>query len=511
MMKKEKNARLKKKNANKGNNMQGNNVVYTNSGIPIKISKKMGLGYIIASLFFFFNPDINIIDIFPDVFGYMLLCAGLSKLSFINSEFEEAAARFKKMIFVSLGKLVAFITLFGVFNESERTFGFLLFTFSFMVLDLIFLLPATKSMFEGFVQLTRKYKSHVAYDKEDCSETDKKSYIEKIYRFTMVFFVLKAVLRTLPEFIALTISEYTENSFIMYMYEFINVYRMLGAIVVLAVGIVWLRRSYKFFVRLSRETDFVQNMREEFAEKIKTREGVFIKKAIKTALILFGLGALLSVDFHIAIDLETVSVPILSIYEITINLIPDFMSALCFLVSALMLRHYVKFNKRLVLVSSIYMAISLIASALKVYFAVTYGSYSAVNYVSSAFSLFYVICTSTIIENIAFVAMIVAFYMFMKELIYTYTGYIPSRIDNTTEQLIDSAHKELSNQFFVVIIFAVISAITASIFDFMLIERTLFAQTFWVIDLVSQLAFACIVFRALFGVKDEVESRYMLS
>ncbi len=503
--------------------MKENNVIYTGSGIPIKVNKRLGIGYIIAALFFLFNPDINIIDLLPDVFGYMLLCAGLSKLSFVDSSLEEAATKFKKMIFVSFGKFVAFILLFSLFNERERPYGFLLFTFSFMILDLIFLLPAVKSMFEGFMQLTRKYKSEVAYktkkstknvdDETESSGKNRKTYIEKIYRFTVAFFILKAVLRTLPEFTALTIDEYTDGSFVMYMYEYINMYRILGVIVTLVVGIIWLCRSCRFFSKLSRENEFIEKVRAELAEKAITREGLFVKKAIKSALLLLGVGALLSIDFHVSIALETIMIPNLNIHEITINLIPDFVFAIFFLSAAFILRNYIKLNKKLILASSVYMVLSLVASALKVYFATAYGSYSAVNYVGEAFSLFYVICTSTIIENLAFVAMIAVFALFMKELIKSYTGYIPSIQDHTTAELVNSTHKELIRKIWIVLAFSVISAITASVYDFMLIEiyTMSFARSFWIIDFVAQAAFAGVSIHALFEINDEVESRYMLS
>jgi hypothetical protein len=48
-------------------------------------------------------------------------------------------------------------------------------------------------------------------------------------------------------------------------------------------------------------------------------------------------------------------------------------------------------------------------------------------------------------------------------------------------------------------------------FDFMLVERHLFAQVFWAVDLVAQIAFACSALHALFETNEEVESRYMLS
>ena len=55
------------------------------SDAPVKIKKKMGLGLIIASLFFFFNPDISVIDLIPDTVGYILLTLGLSHLSLMST------------------------------------------------------------------------------------------------------------------------------------------------------------------------------------------------------------------------------------------------------------------------------------------------------------------------------------------------------------------------------------------------------------------------------------------
>ena len=123
------------------------------------------------------------------------------------------------------------------------------------------------------------------------------------------------------------------------------------------------------------------------------------------------------------------------------------------------------------------------------------------------------ICTSTIVENVAFVAMIAVYAWFMKELIKSYTGYIPCVKDHTTEGLINSTHKELSKKVWLVLAFAVISAITASVYDFMLIEAYTmsFARSFWGIDFVAQAAFAGVSLHALFEISEEVESRYMLS
>ena len=485
------------------------NIMYTNGGVPVKVNKKLGMGLIIAAFFFLFNPNIIIIDLLPDVIGYVLMCMGLSQLSLINPSFEEAIAKFKKMIFVSLGKFAAFILLFSLFNERERPYGFLLFAFAFLVLDLIFIIPAIKELFEGFIYLAGMHKSEVAYKKR--RESSRRTYIEKIYRLTITFVIVKAVLYVLPEFITLTKDEYIDRSFLMYMYEYINVFRVLGALIVLVWGVVWLIRTVRFFVKLSKEAAFISELREVFIVKALPREGLFIKKAIKNALIWFGAGAVFGLDLHVSMTLDNIASSSITISKITLNILPDFLSAACFLIAAIILRNYIKMSKNLIWASSIYASLSILASVLKVYFLVVYGTYSAINHVDEAFDMFYLLCSSTVIENLAFVAMIVVFAWFMKELIENYSGYVPTIADHTTESLLKATHKELFNKMWFVITFAVIGAIFASVYDFMLVERHIFAQVSWVIDFAAQALFAIVTVKALFDINDEVNSRYMLS
>ena len=157
------------------------------------------------------------------------------------------------------------------------------------------------------------------------------------------------------------------------------------------------------------------------------------------------------------------------------------------------------------------MGCSLAASALKVYFLITYGSFSAIDHVYDAYTLFYTVCTATVVENIAFLVTVLMFALFMIELIQKYTGYIPSNPDHTTKGLLDSMHKELSVKIWVAVAFSVLSAVFAPVYDFMLVERHFFAQISWVLDFAFQAAFAFFTVHALLEVSDEVNSRYMLS
>ena len=99
----------------------------------------------------------------------------------------------------------------------------------------------------------------------------------------------------------------------------------------------------------------------------------------------------------------------------------------------------------------------------------------------------------------------------MKELIQKYTGYIPERPDHTTKELLDSMHRELMTKVWMLVGIAALAAIFSPIYDFMLVERHIFAQISWVIDFVLQAAFAVMAIYTLLDISDEVNSRYMLS
>ena len=49
----------------------------------------IGFGCIGLSLFFFFNPDINVIDLLPDAIGYFFLAAGIVGMADVNTYFAD--------------------------------------------------------------------------------------------------------------------------------------------------------------------------------------------------------------------------------------------------------------------------------------------------------------------------------------------------------------------------------------------------------------------------------------
>lgn len=466
---------------------------------PIKFKKRMGFGLIAAALLFLFNPDINVIDVLPDIFGYILLSVGLSHLSLLNEYIADARNKFNKMIFVSAAKLASIVFIFGMSNAANRPYSFLLFSFTFAVVEMIFLIPAYNNLFKGILAISDRHGGSVAYSEK---KKRKKCYAERIQILTLFFIVFKAVNSAWPEFISLVNTEYTDN-FVMYMYDYIGAFRIIAFLPTLAVGIVWLVKSFRFYWQIGSESNFIENIKTVFVTDIFPKKGLFIKRALNAVLILLAVAAVFCVDFSLG------SVGIVGDSAAEINVIPDAVSACLILVSMILLKNYVTEVKRTKKFAIIFLALSITSSLLKLIFIVKFDYYTAINKVDAATNMFNVMCIVTLLENVAFVLTIVFLTKTLKEIIKKYTGYA-SYSNAVNSERVTTLQRELTGKLKYMIIFAVLGAITAVMYEVLLPEKHTLAQYMWAIDFVAQALFAAFTLRCLFAIKDEIENRFML-
>ena len=141
-----------------------------------KARKNLGLGLTCIAFIFLFNPVIGIIDILPDLVGYLLLCAGLSQIADMNDHFGEALRYFKRMIPISVVQIFLFFIFFGMVTGKEQPTAMLLFTFVFAAIDIIFLSHAYHQLFEGILYLSSRMEGTAAFAKR---QSDIKRYEEK--------------------------------------------------------------------------------------------------------------------------------------------------------------------------------------------------------------------------------------------------------------------------------------------------------------------------------------------
>lgn len=453
----------------------------------VKLKKNMGFGQIIAAVFFLFNPDISIIDVLPDFIGYMLMASGLSHLAMINNELEEAYAKFKKMIIVGLCKPLAIFLLYGVFDSSEHASGSLLFVFSFAVVELIFAIPAYACLFDGIIYLSGRRGARAVFKPKG-----KKTVGEKAKRFTFVFIIAKAVCAILPETLSLTMTEYTDGN-TMYLYDFIGHFRVIFFTVALVFGIIWLCKSVALLTAVKNEREFIDSLSESFKEKLETKEGVFIQRNLYRGFLVLIAGAFLCIDFH-APDY---------------NVIPDCVAALVLGIGAYMLGKYLLGYKKAMIASSVYLAVSVIASLLKISFLDEFGFFTAANYKEEAFFAFSAMVGATALENIAFLTVVGFVLLMLRDAVDKHTGADIINAENLKNKRMTSAQRSLYIKLIITAAFAVIAAVCSVLYDILLIERGFFTDIMWAIDFAATTVFAGSFLFTTLAISDDIKSKYM--
>ena len=455
-----------------------------------KIKKNLGLSCVIASFFFLFNPDIGIVDILPDLFGYILMCSGLSMLSMLNDDIYEAHQKFKKMIIVSALKLVAVYILYGVFAADQQPSGSLLFAFCFGVVELMLLVPAFKKLYDGLSYLAnRKGGQGILLNK-------KGKFAGDVMRSASIIFVIaKLACAILPETLSLTITDYVDDGPTMYLYEFIAEFRIIGFTVGLVFGIAFLVRSVKFFKRFIRETELVATLSQGFSTELDEREGVFIKKNLSAGLFVLVAAAVLCLDLHVP----------------DYNFIPDIAAAALFFVGAWLLKKYTSKYKLLAASSVGYFVVSLVASIVRISFLNEYGFFSAANYKEEAYDQFVLMVGTTVVENIVFLAVVWCAVMVLRQIVDVHTGAEITSEYNRERQRITSAQNEHYKKLWTVLGLAVVSAVCSVLYDVMLIERGYLADTMWVIDFTVTGFFAGLFVLRVLAILDDIKIRYMYS
>ncbi|MBO5022827.1 MAG: hypothetical protein J6D11_00710 [Clostridia bacterium] len=250
----------------------------------------MGIGYILAGLVFLFNPFINIIDIFPDFIGYLLILRGMSKMADIEYKLSQAKIKMTHALAVSLGRFG--VMLLGFIAKFDNTL-ILVFVFSFAVLELFFVLPAFKALFEGLEYLELRFAPNgISKKAEDAA------------KITPIFLVVRSVCALLPELTALK-TDYgyvTSGGDVDLTGVIRTMLIILCAAAALVFGIVWLSSMWKGISEVKNNKPFVAYLEERYNTEVLPDESRAIKRSAKNfwrvffASLFFLLS--ISIDFH---------------------------------------------------------------------------------------------------------------------------------------------------------------------------------------------------------------------
>lgn len=267
-----------------------------------KFKRNAGIIGLIIGFVFLCNPEIAVFDILPDFIGYAIIILSLANLSDMFYQFDDAKKSFRNGMYISLLKLVSIFVIFGVFDYANRASGLLLFSFIFCVLEIIFLLPAYKNFFEGFLYSAQRIDSHsiflcgytdAAHNKkiEKCKKKGNTptTVTLRAYRLAVIFVIAKSALTLAPELTTLI-----NNT----QYEFVALLRGFAAVISMALGLAFIVRMARYLTAIKNDSLYIAGLREKYESEVAPRTHIFTCRKVRLSLSFAICAVLLSVNIY---------------------------------------------------------------------------------------------------------------------------------------------------------------------------------------------------------------------
>lgn len=452
--------------------------------------KRINFGFLTMAIacLFIFNPNMNIIDVIPDIIGYIIISVALIKISDLNEDIAAAAKYFRYMILVELSKYAAIFWVFGLTHSREQNTGVLLLSFVFAIIDSSLLFIAFNKFFSGLISLGYLYPNTSVLGKVDRKG---RSYTEKIKNFTLFFVIFKPVMSVLPEFADLSRYEYDESSSgVLYLFEFIGLLRAMSVIAVSVVGIIWVVKIIRYFKRLNNDTDFYSALEEKYISDVLPKTSIFIKRDISVAFFAFVAASIFMFDFRVNY----------------INIIPDFIGAVILMVGVFICRKRLSLKMpRVWTVSGAYLGATVLAAMTEFYFFDKYY-YGAIDRSEEAYVSYIIMCVFAVLATALFLITAAMLICLFSNVIENHTGFVYKKDDPSNAERLRAFHKELRLR----LIFVAASAVLVAAAD---IFHIFFGAEFGftgALGGIANLIFMISIIKTTMDISEEIETKYML-
>lgn len=501
-----------------------------------KVKKSLGMWKIIVAAVFLFNPNFVIVDFLPDFIGYIFLLLGISQLSDLNYHFQEAANGFKKLIIVSLVQTLSILFVFGVLTQGEQESALTLFCFTFGVLDVVFLLPAFKAFFEGFIYLGSRHESTAIFKVKErkASKSDdtivraelsndtesmsvspeihqkkshkpkkekapkrkrpplpRKNATEKVLRFTVLFIVLKPALTFAPEILGLIESPYYINYA-----RFVDSFRSLAWMILVPLGLIWLFRFVSYIGSIIKDKPFINELKDKYTSEITPKTFLFTQRYVKLAFAFLSVAIAFNIDFYIDHS----------------SIIPDFISPAIIFIMLLVVRRINKVPIISYIATAGYLASSIVTYAMNISF-FNEHTLSKTYFIPEAYEAFETLTKIKIADSVLFVLMVISILPVLSRIIRENTGFAPISAGNySVEEKRKYIHSLLKKRLIIAAVLAVFAG-ASSIAYAMLVrftEREKWLLYIWVVEFIIYLIFTVYFISTLNEISEEMEHKYML-
>ncbi len=461
-----------------------------------KFNKKMGLNLLLAASVFYFLPDFIMVDLLPDVIGYVLAAIGMTLLADICDDLEVARKKFMQLILLGAARMFGLFAVFALFDNKERPTAILMMTFIMAIVECLLLIPAVASLSEGLLYLGTRHDGRAVFTNPRKKRLGGRSYTDKVMRQTVVFVLFKNTLSVLPELLSLSTGE-NFQSYTYQLYDQVNVLRVFAMIAVSVAGIVWLCRVVKYLKAVMADVPFMESIAEKYRTEILPNESLFMRRRLSIAFLILTVGAFAAMDFYID-------------GNDGINVIPDIICAVCMMIGVLVASE--KGNKwRLptVWISAIYGIISTLTWKFNYDFTYAYTA-KDVSREPIANTLWKILTAASVLESVCFVAMTVFVVLALDATIEEHTGYMPRHPSIDPVERARQIHTRLRRLLRAVPVVALLVGMACVLRVWMFCSESLLSDLSWIIEMLLSGAFAIVFAVALYRIKEAVEEKYML-
>lgn len=376
--------------------------------MKLKENKKMGFGMVLAGFILLFNPMIHVIDLIPDVIGFILIAAGLRKTSFFVSRIDDARRLFWKLVIIEAIKLPSFLLIpYGSVVPHQRGSTQVLLTFVFVIVELIAFIPAVCYLFEGIAFAGTTYNGRRMYEakiKKSLPFVAKERKVELITsaKVTVIaFYVFRNVMTLIPELTELEMYEFVGN--VSALSRPLTYYKpvlyVLSFIAVIIFGIVYINKISKLIRSLTKDEPFMDAIRDKYERDIMPKKTLFMSLDVKTAIILFAFAVGTSFAFYID----------------GVNILVGCISAGLLIAASVILGKYVKWVKLSIPFSVIRAALAIYNVFGEARYFSEYGDAFAVEYFDKAYEMYYPLAAFKVAEAVfALVSMMIFIFALLR-------------------------------------------------------------------------------------------------
>ena len=234
--------------------------------------RKGGIGIYIFCLILLFNPDIKLIDIFPDFIAYFILIRKLYDISQKAPYFHELRSTLIKLCILNIARFPVFLWILSMgtnlsIDHDMITVATLAFSFAEGALSLF----AVNYCFKAILYLGQRSGAEALLLPFPTSRSTKSSP-EALQSFSSIFLVTKAALCFLPEMLMLTEDSFSTNGSPLRAYYLPALFASI--LVVTVIGIIWTVYS-RGYISAIRESDAINVALSEFVTEEKL---IYIEK-----------------------------------------------------------------------------------------------------------------------------------------------------------------------------------------------------------------------------------------